>query len=453
MPSTRQNDTSFAVQDRSWSKISCAKHEGRKKMSSILTNNGAMIALQTLKSVNSKLTDTQNAISTGKSVSTARDNAAVWAISKVMESDVKGFQGISDSLNLGESTVAVARNGAETVTDLLTDMKSKIVASQEQNVDRAKIQTDIVALREQINAVVGAAQFNGLNLLSNREIDAGSGSVNVLASLDRSAGGVSASDIAVAKKDLGTASSSVVGGTVGNLTTAVTLDATQTATLAITSPTAAGQIFSLGVTGTDANGDKFTAADYTTGTIAADAQKVMYIARDGDTAGDVAKGLAQAYAIYAAEQGLDTSTFNVTVSGGNLSVSSTLTDATDTIAARVDTLTSPTEVTIGGGLEKLNDIDVTTDSGADAALVSIEYMIQNAIDSAASFGSAQGRIETQSNFISNLTDSLKSGIGTLVDADMEEASARLQALQVQQLGVQALSIANQAPQALLSLFR
>ena len=81
-------------------------------------------------------------------------------------------------------------------------------------------------------------------------------------------------------------------------------------------------------------------------------------------------------------------------------------------------------------------------------------MIQNSIDSAASFGSAQGRIETQANFISGLTDSLKSGIGTLVDANMEEASARLQALQVQQqLGVQALSIANQAPQSLLSLFR
>ena len=54
----------------------------------------------------------------------------------------------------------------------------------------------------------------------------------------------------------------------------------------------------------------------------------------------------------------------------------------------------------------------------------------------------------------NLADSLTSGIGSLVDADMEEASARLQALQVQQqLGVQALSIANQAPQQLLSLFR
>ena len=423
-------------------------------MSSILTNNGAMVALQTLQNINSRLTDTQNQISTGKSVATASDNAAVWAISKVMESDVKGFQGISDSLNLGESTVAVARNGAETVTDLLTDMKGKIVASQEQNVDRAKIQTDIVALRDQINAVVGAAQFNGLNLLSNRETDAGSGSVNVLASLDRSSSGVVASDISVGKKDLGTDASSVVGGTVANLTAAATLNATQSATLSVTAPTGAGQIFSLGIAATDADGSTFTAADYTTGTTAADAQKIMYIARDGDTAGDVAKGLAQAYAIYAAEDGLDTDVFNVTASGSNLTISSTVTDATDTLAGRIDTLTTPTSVTIGGGLEKLNDIDVTSDSGADAALVAIEFMIQNAIDSAASFGSAQGRIETQSTFISSLTDSLKSGIGTLVDADMEEASARLQALQVQQqLGIQALSIANQAPQSLLSLFR
>ena len=423
-------------------------------MSSILTNNGAMVALQTLKSINSRLADTQNAISTGKSVSNARDNAAVWAISKVMESDVKGFQGISDSLNLGESTVAVARNGAETVTDLLTEMKGKIVASQEQNVDREKIQTDIVALRDQINAVVGAAQFNGLNLLSNRETDAGSGSVHVLASLDRSSAGVAASDISVSKKDLGTAQSSVVGGTVANLTSAATLNGTQTGTLTVTDPTGAGQVYSLGITGTDADGSSFAPGDYTTGTSATDAQKIMYIARDGDTASDVAKGLSQAYAIYASEQGLDTDVFNVTAAGSDLNISSTVTDGTDTLAGRIDTLTSPTSVTIGGGLEKLNDIDVTSDTGADSALVSVEFMIQNAIDSAASFGSAQGRIETQANFITSLTDSLKSGIGTLVDADMEEASARLQALQVQQqLGVQALSIANQAPQSLLSLFR
>ena len=107
-----------------------------------------------------------------------------------------------------------------------------------------------------------------------------------------------------------------------------------------------------------------------------------------------------------------------------------------------------------GGLFGLDAIDVRTDAGAQAALSNIETLINNSIDGAAAFGSAQGRIETQSNFISKLTDSLKAGIGTLVDANMEEASARLQALQVQQqLGIQALSIANQSPQSILSLFR
>ena len=56
--------------------------------------------------------------------------------------------------------------------------------------------------------------------------------------------------------------------------------------------------------------------------------------------------------------------------------------------------------------------------------------------------------------MSGLADALKSGVGALVDADMEEASARLQALQTQQqLGIQALSIANQAPQTILALFK
>jgi len=110
--------------------------------------------------------------------------------------------------------------------------------------------------------------------------------------------------------------------------------------------------------------------------------------------------------------------------------------------------------TASGGLFGLSGIDVTTDGGAEAALGNIETLIDNSIDAAAAFGSAEGRIETQSDFIGKLTDALKSGIGSLVDADMEAASARLQALQVQQqLGTQALSIANQAPQNILSLFR
>ena len=84
----------------------------------------------------------------------------------------------------------------------------------------------------------------------------------------------------------------------------------------------------------------------------------------------------------------------------------------------------------------------------------VEALLTTSIDAAASFGSVEKRIDIQRDFISELSDSLKAGIGSMVDANMEETSARLQALQVQQqLGVQALSIANQQPQTLLSLFR
>ncbi len=422
-------------------------------MSSILTNNGAMVALQTLKSINMDLTKTQSMISTGKEIGSAKDNSAVWAISKVMESDVAGFQAISSSLSLGESTVAVARQASETVTDLLTKMKGKIVASQESNVDRAKIQSDITVLKDQIASVVGAAQFNGLNLLSNKSATIGSGTVNVLSSLDRSGSGVAASNIAVSKEDLGLTAASFTGAAI-IAGTASTLNATQSQTIAITAPAAIGTVYSIGLAGTDADASKFTPANYTTGATTTDQNKILYVSREGDTAADVAKGLASAFAGYMSKQGLDTDIVNAKASGANLVFTSTKTDATDTIAARVDFGTPATAATIGGGLAFLSNFDVTTTYGAKAALGAIEGAIQLAVDSAASFGSSQGRIETQSSFINKLSDGLKSGIGTLVDANMEEASARLQALQVQQqLGVQSLSIANQAPQSILSLFR
>lgn len=98
--------------------------------------------------------------------------------------------------------------------------------------------------------------------------------------------------------------------------------------------------------------------------------------------------------------------------------------------------------------------DVSDTAGAQAALADIETQIQASIDGAAAFGSAERRLEIQSNFVGKLMDSMNSGIGALVDADMEAASARLQSLAVQQqLGLQSLSIANSNPQNLLSLFR
>jgi flagellin len=512
-------------------------------MSSILTNNSAMVALQTLKTINNDLSKTTSMISTGKEVASAKDNASVWAISKVMESDVKGFKGISDSLSLGESTVAVARQASETVTDLLTDIKGKIVAAQEENVDRTKIQTDIDALTSQIKSVVGAAQFNGLNMLS------GSDDMSILSSLDRSSdGSVKASSITVARQDMG-ASAGVYGGgasLAGNITAgAAGIDSTGAAndleltlagaaadnltmnvngttfTQAFTTDAAttvglmATQINEAGLTGVTANDagggvlelantnsfdalnvsfdsgatntvavtnngnsddDAVAATGPGTATLVARAEEVElattanvkdgdsyrisvngndynYVAGSGETMEDVARGLKTAI-----DGGEETGVTTRVVQDETTDAWKVLVDydGTDATAGATMTLTDAGQEggTASGGLFGLDNIDVTSNSGADAALGNIETMIATAIDSAAAFGSAQGRIETQSDFIGKLTDALKSGIGSMVDADMEEASARLQALQVQQqLGVQSLSIANQAPQSILSLFR
>lgn len=428
-------------------------------MSSILTNNGAMVALQTLRGINSNLADTQNAIATGKDVSNAKDNSAVWAISKVMESDVAGFKAISDNLGLGASTVAVARQAAETTTDLLKEMKGKVVASQEENVDRDKIQEDIVALRDQIASVTNAAQFNGLNLLSNQDFrTSGTGSVDILSSLDRSSSGVTASDINVSKQDLSqdavnwtTATGSTSTATFTQSTT-LAAGASKGAVYTAAAAPAVGTLFQVGVYNAGTDSTTFGGQ-----TVSGDVS-VQFGVREGDTQTDLAQQLTTALNFVADSVDLDVSFSVSSQTAGAIDLTNDGTaalaaSATYTITSNATSTTTGTRA-VGGGLSMLQKFDVTTADGAEAALGAIEDLIQTSIDSAAAFGSSQGRIETQQDFVSGLMDSLKSGIGTLVDADMEEESARLQALQVQQqLGVQALSIANQAPQQLLSLFR
>jgi len=116
-------------------------------------------------------------------------------------------------------------------------------------------------------------------------------------------------------------------------------------------------------------------------------------------------------------------------------------------------LTSEKLTVTAQDLETLGAAITLTDD-ADDNLDAVDTLLDDANTAAAAFGAAQIRIDAQSAFLSKQADALKSGVGALVDADMEEASARLAALQTQQqLGIQALTIANQAPQNILSLFR
>jgi len=397
-----------------------------KNMTSILTNTGAMVALQTLNGVNKGLSQVQDQISTGKRVATAKDNAAVFAVSSVMRADVTGLRTINDTLATGASTVAVARTAAESITGLLTDMKGLISQAQAGDVDRNTIQTQIDALKSTIGEITDSAQFNGINLVK------GTGTFSVLASLNRDgAGNVAPSSIAVSHISLESTAGAAVASALSS-TTYTTASDTVSETIADTAT--ANINFDAGVTA----GNVFS--------VAVEGKQAQYVVQTGDTDDDVAFGLKSA---------LD----SLGVSG--VSVDATANDGTNPAFISITNnsgaaINASASATAGasGGLSALATLDVSTAPGAASAMTTIESLLNTAVDAAASFGAVQSRIETQNEFVGKLVGSMETGIGSLVDANMEEASAKLQALQVQQqLAIQSLSIANQAPQNVLSLFR
>lgn len=273
---------------------------------SVHTNSSALIALQNLNRTNDRLAETQNRVNTGMKVNGAKDNASMWAIAQGQRADVGALAAVKMSLDRATSVADVALAAGESVSDLLNQLKEKVVAATDESLktqSRDLLDADFKAILRAITQAVENAEFDGANLLD------------------------------------------------GSLTAGIRF---------------------------------------------------------------LANADADAYVTLGAQ--------DLSLSGSIISITST---------ASITSVTDAQNV-----LDDLND--------------SI-----NALNSAlGEIGSQAKQISAHNTFVSKLSDTLETGIGNLVDADLAKESARLQALQVQQqLGVQALSIANQAPQVILSLFR
>ena len=273
---------------------------------SVHTNTSAAIALQNLARTNDRLGDVQSRISTGLKVQGAKDNAAIWAIAQQQRADVGALNAVKQSLDRATSIADVGLSAGESVSDLLNQLKEKVVAAKDSSLktqSRELLNADFQALLRAIASAVDNATFDGGNILN------------------------------------------------GSLTTGI-------------------------------------------------------------------RFLANA----------DASSF-VTLSAKDL--------------------------TLGGSIIELALSDsLLTLTGATQALTRLDASIGQLNASLGEIGAQAKQIEAHNTFVTKLVDTLESGIGNLVDADLAKESARLQALQVQQqLGAQSLSIANQAPQIILSLFR
>ncbi len=106
------------------------------------------------------------------------------------------------------------------------------------------------------------------------------------------------------------------------------------------------------------------------------------------------------------------------------------------------------------GLTNSKGQPLTENEGLDNMIQFVNTQLESLISASADLGSIKMRLDLQEDFVSKLTDSIDKGIGRLVDADMNEESTKLKALQTQQqLAIQSLSIANTSSENILSLFR
>jgi flagellin len=272
---------------------------------SVNTNTPAMTALQYLNQTQGQLDQTQNEISSGLKVATAKDNGAIYAIAQNQRGAVAGLQSVINSLNNGSSAIDVALSAGQSISDLLIQMKQQALSASDTSIDpasRQALNASFQALLGQITTIVTNATFNGANL---------------------------------------------VNGTTNEIMALASSDGTR----------------------------------------------------------------------------------HVTTQAQNMSLSGPV--VTISAAASISTQTS-----------------------ASALISTIQTSLTNVDSALAKLSSGSAKFSIQATFTQNLSDTLTTGIGNLVDANMAQESASLQALQVkQQLGVQALSIANQAPQTILSLFQ
>jgi flagellin len=412
-----------------------------------MTNASAMTALKTLQMTNKSLDQTENRISTGYKVATASDNAAYWSIATTMRSDNKALSTVQDALGLGAATVDVAYTAMDSVKDVLDQIKTKLVSASQPGVDKSKIQSDISQLQQQLQTYANSASFSGNNWLS---VDSSSSSYkatqSVVSSFNRSSDNqvsISTIDIDITGVSLfdssGTTNGLLQGGTSGSATsdaafawTPGNLDNGSTLTVGVTVDGGTAQSVDINV----ADAANFSLDDLVAG---------LNAGLTGATASKTDDGKLV----------LTSNSTGATSSIALGAVTSTKADGTTAGTATIGltTATATAGADTGGGIM---DIDITNASAAQLKSYSdmVETMSGKVTTAAANLGSVKSRIDMQQDFVKNLMDAVDRGVGALVDADMSQESTRLQALQTQQqLGIQALSIANSNSQSILSLFR
>jgi flagellin len=324
-------------------------------MSSIMTNSGAIAALDTLRAVSRNMSETQKEVATGLRVATSSDNAAYWSIATTMRSDDKAMSAVQDALALGAASVDVAYIGMNEAIHVMDEYKAKLVAAREPGIDRKKVNSELTELRAQMRTIAESSSFNGQNWLLTED-GANEPTRELVTSFIRN----SDNTVKVAHLDYDNVNGSLAAPN-------RLIDETSPGSYGIVTQSAAA--------------------------IGIDVVPPLY------------------YSFMLGE----------------------------------DPFPLGEEMTV---------TESTTNQQFDQMISYADYMLKSMTDAGARLGAIASHFDRQTEFVQDLRDAATRGVGRLRDSNLNDQSARLKALQTQeQLGLQALSMANSNPENIISLFR
>jgi flagellin len=381
-------------------------------MSYILTNPSALSALQSLQQTQTNLATVQEQVSTGLSVSTASDNASYWSIATQLNSDSGVVSAANSALSQSQSVLDTASSAISSVISTIDAINTAVTAAVGTTTaaQLATLNTTLAGLGQQLTDAINGASFNGLNLLNGSQ----TGTLSFVAGFNATATGGSFNTINITSQAL---------------TSSVTTTTTTPQAQITDSTTVANLISSYG---TSNSATLAVGTDVITATAGSGLITVESEALDGTTT---------------------TTTYQGIDSTGANSTSLTQGTASGDVSAFTETVTTtPGSGLLTQGAYSLTNLTVTS-TNAKAIVAATDSALTAVTSYAATIGATQDRITNATSLNSQLTTNYATGVAGLVDANMNTASTQLQALQTQeQLGIQALSIANQNSQLILKLF-
>jgi flagellin len=438
---------------------------------SVNTNLGALAALQSLDATQQALTQAQNEVSTGKAVSTASDNPAIYSISNKLNANIAGLTAVSSSLNFGAQIVSTASTALSDINTTLANLQQTVTNAGQSGIDTAQLQSQVVNDLAQINSYAEKSTFSGVNILAP-SADTNTGatltSMNVVQGVDGSVYKIqNQSDAVVPLATSLTAALGLNNLDVTSTVQGVAVDFDSNLTLSTFAPNTAVGNSAATNPGSNAAFKITTGSQTYSFEIIDDANPAPLNLQSSTAAGNtviavhINTGTESPTAVVGAlttavkEQG-----FAVTTnSDGSLSiVGNGITGAAfGDVKAGVFTTNSGTISYATGSpvvTPGASGVDIGNLTTAQSLVATVQAAITTTATIAAGLGAASNQITGIQTFTTALSSALTAGVGALTDADLAAESAQLTSLQTkQQLATQSLSIANKQPQTLLTLFQ